>query len=100
MVDRVRPLFRGLEVRRGVDVQPHNLGLGSVGDEPSLEKVSKQVVVSIPLVIQAVCKQAAILELCEGSPAVVDASEALGDLRRDLLQDRVVRRKFRVSSGC
>ena len=44
--------------------------------------------VSVALVIQAVREQAAMLELGELSPAIVDAGKALGDLRRDLLEDR------------
>ena len=99
-MDGFRPLFGGLEIRGGVDVKADNLRVRAFRNKPPLEELAEQVVVAIPLLIQTIGEEASVLQLGERAPAIVDTGEAFSDLRRDLLKDRGVSRKLRVSSGC
>ncbi len=67
VVDRLRPLRRCLEIRRGMDVEPGDLCLGALRDQAALEETAEQVVVSEALLVQAVCEQAAVFQVARGT---------------------------------
>ena len=51
VVNGLRPLERGLVVRRRVDVKADNLGLGPFGDQATLQEVPEKAVVSVSLLL-------------------------------------------------
>ncbi len=88
VMDRLGPLLGGLEVGGGVNVQPYDLGLRPLHVEATLKEVPEEVVIAIAMLVQSVREQPTVLQSGELLLPVVDASQALGDLWGDLLEDR------------